>query len=114
MRLFEFESDIFLRQSLCLEIDVYTADMCPRICCHFDIPAASQVVAGLKDVPLHISAVMNINDPCDLLELAIKGHITPFKNKLYSAAQKMTRALFTDDGKSRSTIFEDKGGRVNQ
>lgn len=46
----------------------------------------------LKDEPLHISAVMNINDPPDLLKLHIKGHITPLKNKLYTLSLKMALA----------------------
>lgn len=46
----------------------------------------------LKDEPLHISAVMNINDPRDLLKLHIKGHITPLKNKLYTLSLKMALA----------------------
>lgn len=86
IRLFEFELNVFSGQSLHKKYrsEEYGKYAGPCICWHFDIPSPCQVVAGFKDEPLHISTVMNINDPHDLLKLAIKGHITPPENKLYS------------------------------
>lgn len=78
-------------------------------------PQRARLWLGLKDEPLHISLVMNINDPRDLLKLHIKGHITRLKNKLYTLSLKMAPAEWDQSGsRVLPRLRKDRGGNGDQ